>query len=113
MQDKLRALEERYDSLTEEMGRPEVITDYQRVQALAKERASIEGVVSIYRDLRKVEDDIAEARALMDEGGDAEMARLAHEEMEALEPEHERLEQALRLALLPTDPHDERNVIVE
>jgi peptide chain release factor 1 len=56
---------------------------------------------------------MAEAREILNNGSDAEMGDLAKEELAALEPEHERLERDLRLALLPTDPHDERNVIVE
>jgi len=112
MEDKLRALEERFEAITQEMARPEVIADYQKLQALAKERASLEDVVSIYRRLRAVQDEIAEARSLL-EGDDHELARLAREELTRLEPEAQRLEQDLKVALLPTDPRDERDVIVE
>jgi peptide chain release factor 1 len=112
MQDKLRALEERYEAITAEMGQPEVIADFQKLQALAKERAQLESVVSIYRRLRSVGEQIEEARALL-ESDDADMSRLARDELNTLEPQQERLEQDLKLALLPTDPHDDRNVIVE
>jgi peptide chain release factor 1 len=95
------------------MGRPEVAADYQKLQALAKERAGLENVVGIYRLLRAVDAQMAEARALASEPGDADLARLADEELERLEPERDRLERDLRLALLPQDPHDDRNVIVE
>ena len=61
MLDKLRAVEERYDSLTEEMGRPDVSADYQRLQELNKERSSLETVVTLYRDLRRLEEQIEEA----------------------------------------------------
>jgi peptide chain release factor 1 len=94
------------------MGQPEVIADFQKLQALAKERAQLESVVSIYRRLRSVGEQIEEARALL-ESDDADMSRLAREELNTLEPQQERLEQDLKLALLPTDPHDDRNVIVE
>lgn len=112
MQDKLRGIEERYDNLTLEMGRPEVIADYQKLQALAKERASLEKVVTLYRALRSVEEQIDEARQLANDS-DPEIARLGKDELLSLEPEQERLEADLRLALLPADPHDDRNVIVE
>jgi len=112
MQDKLRAIEERYEALTAEMGQPDVVADYQKVQELNKERATLEKVVSIYRDLRDIEEQIEESRSLVS-GGDTEMAALAHEELAELEPRHEQLEQELKLALLPPDPHDNRNVIVE
>jgi peptide chain release factor 1 len=94
------------------MGQPEVIADFQKLQALAKERAQLESVVSIYRRLRSVGEQIEEARALL-ESDDADMSRLARDELNTLEPQQERLEQDLKLALLPTDPHDDRNVIVE
>jgi peptide chain release factor 1 len=112
MEDKLRGIEERFERLTEEMAQPEVLADYQRLQALAKERASIEQVVSLYRALRDVEEEIEEARQLSADS-DAELGRLARDELQTLEPERERLEAELRIALLPADPHDERNVIVE
>jgi peptide chain release factor 1 len=113
MQDKLRAIEVRYEALDEEMARPEVLSDYTRLQALAKERAALEPVVSLYRALRTVEEQIAGARDLAGDGSDPELARLAQDELAALEPERERLEHELRLALLPTDPRDDRSVIVE
>jgi peptide chain release factor 1 len=112
MQDKLRAIEERYEALTEEMGSPEAIADYQKLQELAIERAALDKVVSIFRELRGVEEQIAEARALV-HGSDADMAALASEELATLEPRREQLEQDMKVALLPPDPHDDRNVIVE
>ncbi len=112
MQDKLRALEDRYEAITAEMANPDVIADFNRLQAMAKERAQLEDVVRIYRELRSVEEQIDEAKQLQD-SDDAEMARLARDELLTLEPERERLDHDLKLALLPTDPHDERNVIVE
>jgi peptide chain release factor 1 len=112
MLDKLRGIEEHYENLTEEMAQPEVIADYQRLQALAKERASLDQVVTLTRALRGIDEQIDEARQLMNDS-DAEMARLGKDELAALEPERERLEQELKLALLPKDPHDDRNVIVE
>jgi len=113
MQDKLRTLEERFEGLEREMARPEVAADYLRLQALARERASIAAVVSLSRALRKVDEQLADARNLLAGEGDADLAALAREELAALEPERDRLERDLRLALLPADPHDERDVIVE
>jgi peptide chain release factor 1 len=113
MQDKLRSLEERFEALTEEMGRPEVAADYQKLQSLAKERSGLENVVTLYRALRQAEAELAEARSLAEVSDDEELARLAQDEQQRLGPEVERLERELRLALLPRDPHDDRNVIVE
>ena len=112
MQDKLRAIEARFEAITEEMGQPEVVADYQKLQTLAKERAGLEKVVSIYRELGEVEAQIEEARGLSG-GSDRDMATLAQEELSELEARQAQLENDLKLALLPPDPHDDRNVIIE
>ncbi len=112
MQDKLRAIKARFEAITEEMGQPEVVADYQKLQTLAKERAGLEKVVSIYRELGEVEAQIEEARGLSG-GSDRDMATLAQEELSELEPRQAQLENDLKLALLPPDPHDDRNVIIE
>jgi peptide chain release factor 1 len=112
MQDKLRAIEERFEAITAEMANPDVLADYQKLQELAKERAALEKVVTIFRELREVEAQVEEARTLV-EGPDEEMSALAEEELAGLEPRRGQLEHDLKLALLPPDPHDDRNVIVE
>jgi peptide chain release factor 1 len=112
MQDKLRAIEERFEAITSEMADPEVISDYQKLQTLAKERSSLDEVVSIYRALRRTEDLIDEATSLQNVN-DEDLSRLAREELATLEPERERLEQDLKRALIPADPRDGRDVIVE
>ena len=113
MQDKLRAIEARYEELNEQMGQPEVLADYQRLQELAIERSAIDKVVSLYRRLSQIEGQLEEARQLTGEGADPEIARLAREELQSLEPARDSIEDDLKLALLPTDPHDDRDVIVE
>jgi peptide chain release factor 1 len=112
MQDKLRALEERYDALTAEMSRPEIIADYQKLQALNKERSQLEAVVSRSRRLGEIEQQIEDAQILAN-GSDADLSDLARDELTALETAREQLELDLKIALLPPDPHDDRNVIVE
>ncbi len=112
MWDRVRALEEKYERLTEEMARPEVAADYERMAELAKERAAIEDVVLLYRQYRETQKGIEDAQAVVSEG-DPELAQLAREEIAALTERLRRLEQDIRRALLPKDPHDERDVIVE
>jgi peptide chain release factor 1 len=112
MQDKLRALEDRYESLNEEMARPDLAADYQRLAELAKERSSLEQVVSLSRQLNELDAQIADAREMANDS-DVELSRMAREELASLEPQHEQLEVDLRRALLPADPRDERDVIVE
>ena len=113
MLNRLQALVDRYEELTAEMSRPELSSDYERLQALAKERASLEDIVALYRRYRETEQGIADARALMEEAHDPDMEALAREEIDGLTEQRERLEQDIRRALLPPDPRDEKSVIVE
>jgi peptide chain release factor 1 len=110
---KLRSQERRYEELTEMMGRPEIVTDFQKVQTLAKERASLERAVNLFREYKRIEKEIAEAKALVTSGGDADMMTMVKDELATLERRRDRLEPELQLAILPTNPNDEKNVIVE
>jgi peptide chain release factor 1 len=112
MFDRLQATEQRFDELTAEMARPEVSADYERLQALAKERASIEEVVGLYRRWRENARALDDARAMVGDA-DADMAALARDETERLAGERASVEDALKRALTPRDPRDERDVIVE
>ena len=113
MWERLHSIEERYESLTAEMGRPEVASDYERLQALARERASLEEVVSLYRRYAEADRLAAEARSLLDESDDPAMTALAREELESQVARRDQLEEELKRALLPRDPRDEKDVIVE
>ena len=113
MWERLDGIEERYESLTAEMGRPEVALDYERLQALAKERASLEEIVSLYRQYREADRLASEARAFLDESEEPGLTALAREELESQTARRDRLEDELRRALLPRDPRDKKNVIVE
>jgi peptide chain release factor 1 len=113
MWDKLQDIETRYEELAQEMARPEVAADFQRLQALAKEHASLEGIVSLYREYKRVDTALAEARSLAEESADPEMAAMARDEAAHLSDQRDQLEEQVRLALLPKDPYDERPVIME
>jgi len=113
MLDRLAAIERRFEELTEEMGRPEVAADFEQIEKLARERSSLEQIVALHRQYREVERALAEAQTLVADGGDAEMAALAREEVATLTERATALEDDLKRALLPKDPHDERDVIVE
>ena len=113
MLNRLQALVDRYEELTAEMARPELTSDYERLQALAKERASLGDIVSLYRRYRETEQGMADARAVLEEAHDPEMEALAREEIERLGEQKQRLEDDIRRALLPPDPRDEKSVIVE
>jgi peptide chain release factor 1 len=113
MWDRLAAIEARFEELTTEMARPEVAGDYARLQTLTRERAAIENVVDSYRAHRDASRALDEAKSLINEGGDAELVALARDEATALTERLEQLEGDLKLLLLPKDPHDDRDVIVE
>lgn len=110
---KLERVEARYDELTDLMARPEVATDHVRLQQLAREQRDLEEVVAAYRAYRQVQHQIDDARALLDDGADAELRALALEELEELRPRLSALEEQLKLLLLPRDPNDSKNVIME
>jgi peptide chain release factor 1 len=111
--DRVKMIEERFAELTEEMARPAVAADHERLQALARERAALAEPVALAEEYRRVERALADARALVDTGGDAELVALAKEEVATLAGRIEELGAQLKRALLPKDPHDERDVIVE
>ena len=111
--DRLATIEARYEELTAQMGEPDVATDHARVQALARERSQLEEVVGLYRESQKVSSALDEARSIVSDGGDAELVELANEEIEALEHRQRELADQLKRALLPKDPRDDRDVIVE
>jgi len=110
MLDKLASIEARYIELERQMG--ENADDYQRVVELAKERAELDEVVSKSRQYREVLAKIDQARALQDEA-DEELRLLAEAELAELTPQAEQLEKQLKALLLPKDPRDDRDVIVE
>ena len=110
---KLDSLESRYLEIEELMSRPEVATDYERVQTLGKERASLEHMVVLYREYKKLFEEREGAEALLQEGADPEITSMAREEVASLDRRLEALKLDLKTAVLPKDPNDEKNVIVE
>ncbi len=113
MIDKLAAIEARYEELGREMARPEIAGDYDRLHALAREHSALEGTVTMYREHRRLTQALEEARVIVAEGGDSDLVALAREEIEQAQAGIEALEEKLRLALVPKDPLDDKNVIVE
>jgi peptide chain release factor 1 len=112
MWEKLQSIEEQYKELGRQMADPEVVSDHVRLAELAREHSELEDVVTLYREHRAVEQELEETRPLLDEE-DPAMRELAEAEVARLEERLEELEHRLRLHLLPKDPRDKRNVIVE
>lgn len=110
---KLAEIEKRYDELTRLMGDPEVATDPDRLGKLAQERASLEEVVERFRNYRQTEQQLAESEELLASETDEDMRALVRQEVETLRARKDDLYAQLRLLMLPTDPNDERDVIME
>jgi peptide chain release factor 1 len=111
--EKLDQLEGRYQEMTTELSSPEVVTDSARFQKLAKQHAELQEIVNKHREYKQIEKDLAGAHQLVHETDDAEMRRMAQEEERQLTAKKEIAERELKLLLIPRDPNDEKNVIVE
>jgi peptide chain release factor 1 len=113
MMGQLEKTEKRYQEIDQELAKPEVATNLSQVQALARERASIENTVKTYRKYKAVQKSLDETRSMLDDKLDEEMAAMARQEIESLEKKINELNEELKLALLPKDPNDEKDIIVE
>ena len=113
MLEKLDQIEARYDALTEELSSPEIMSDPQAYAKAAKQHRGLGEIVEKYRSLKSMKEELAGARELLDAADDEEMRELARVEIEALEARLVQAEEDLRILLLPKDPNDEKNVIVE
>jgi peptide chain release factor 1 len=109
---KLDGVEANFERLTEDLGNGEVIADQRRFQAAAKERASLEPLVATLRAYRKTLEEIAGNEALLQDP-DAELREMARAELAPLRQRAQAEEDQLKLQLIPKDPNDDRNVIVE
>lgn len=110
MIDRLEATLKRYNEIGEELSSPEIISDIKKMTLLSKERTSLEKTVEVYKEYKKVLSDIEEAKELL---SDKDMASFAKEELAEAESKKNKLESELEILLIPHDPNDEKNVIVE
>jgi len=112
MFDRLGQLEERYEELGRQLGDPALLSDQKKFQATAKQHRDLEPVVEKYREYRKITEGVAEARAMLNDA-DAGMREMAQAELDDLQPRVAPVEEELKLLLLPKDPNDEKNVVLE
>src|SRR5215467_15677226 len=110
---KLDQIEARYDELTAQISSPEVLGDSARFQKLAKMHSDMGEIVSKYKEYKQIARDLQGAKQLATESDDAEMRQMAHEEEKQLSAKMEAAEHDLKLLLLPKDPNDEKNIILE
>jgi peptide chain release factor 1 len=110
---KLTSLEQRFEELSQALANPEITSDMDRYRSLSRSYAELEPVVALFRQTRKLGEDLAGAQDLLLHADDAEMKSMAADEVKTLEARLAELEDQLRVALLPTDPNDARNVVLE
>jgi peptide chain release factor 1 len=111
--EKLDQLETRYQEMTHELSTPEVISDSSRFQKLAKQHSDLEAIVNKHREFKQIEKDLSGAHQMVVESDDAEMRHMAQEEEKVLAVRKEQVERELKLLLLPKDPNDEKNILLE
>lgn len=113
MLNRLSAVEERYEEVTNLLCDPDVISDTKKLRELSKEQSSLEETVTVYREYKSVVSQLEDAKAMFDEKLDDEMREMVKMEISELSERKEQLEQRLKILLLPKDPNDDKNVIVE
>lgn len=113
MLEKLEEVAERYEKLSELLGNPEVLQDPAKYAELAKEKSSLEETVIKYQEYKNVLKTIEEDKQVLEEENDPELRELAEQELEELRNKIEQLENELKLLLIPKDPQDTKNAIVE
>jgi peptide chain release factor 1 len=111
--EKLDQLDIRYQEMTQQLSTPEAVSDSARFQKLAKQHSELEEIVNKHREFKQIEKDLADTRQMIVESQDAEMRHMAQEEERQLTTRKEQIERELKLLLIPKDPNDEKNVIVE
>ena len=113
MWDKLEEVENRYLEINEKLSSPDIISDREQFQKLSKEHKDISEVVATFRAYRKAREELAESEELARSSDDHDIVGMAREESELLRKELGGLEEKLKVLLLPKDPNDEKNVILE
>ena len=113
MIEKLQAVENRYLELESMLSDPSIIADVERFTKINREHSSLENVVSKFRNYKKICSDIDEDKLVIEESDDDELKSIANEELTTLRKEKEALEKEFPILLLPKDPNDDKNVIVE
>jgi peptide chain release factor 1 len=113
MLDKLEQIEARYEELTGELSSPELLANPSAYGKAAKQHRSLGEVVQKYQSLKQLKEELVGARELYDTSDDDEMREMARLELESLQAKLEQTENDLKILLIPTDPNDEKNVILE
>lgn len=111
--DRLESLEARYDKLNELLSDPEVINDSKKLREYSKEQSDLQDIITAYREFKTVVSELDGAKEMLEEEQDEEMREMVKMEISELEERKEALEAELKILLLPKDPNDDKNVIME
>ena len=113
MFDKLEDILIRFEEIMGELNEPTVTNNQERFRALMKEQSDLTPLVEAYREYKKCKQDVEDSLALLETESDEDMKEMLKEELSAAKKRIEELEQELKILLLPKDPNDDKNVIVE
>ncbi|MCP3033209.1 peptide chain release factor 1 [Halobacillus sp. A1] len=113
MIERLQTLEDRYDKLNELLSDPEVISDTNKLREYSKEQAGLEDTVTAYGEYKEVAEQLDDAKAMLKESMDDDMVDMVKEEIDELSERKTELEERLKILMLPKDPNDDKNVIME
>src|ERR1700691_5017662 len=113
MFERLDQMENRYEELPRALASPDIVNDSAKYQKTAKAHSEIATIVEKYREFKDLTKGIAESKAMLTEEKDPEMRAYAQEELAKLEPRVAAIEEELKVLLLPKDPNDEKNIILE
>ena len=113
MLEKLKGIKERYEQLTALLSDPAVIGDQNRYRELSKEQAGLTDIVNAYDEYMAADAEIESCKAMLEEADDAAMREMIHEELNGLSAKEQELSERLKVMLLPKDPNDDRDVIIE
>ncbi|MDM5157451.1 peptide chain release factor 1 [Bacillus sp. DX1.1] len=113
MLDRLQAVENRYEKLNELLSDPEIISDSNKLREYSKEQSDMQETVEVYREYKDVREQLRDAKAMLEDKLDADMREMVKEEVSELEGQEKELSERLKILLVPKDPNDDKNVIVE
>ncbi len=109
----LEAVEARYEKLNELLSDPEIVNNPSKLREYSKEQSDIQQTVAAYQEYKDVKEQLSEAKTMLEDKLDADMRDMVKEEIAELETQQEELVEKLRILLIPKDPNDDKNVIME
>lgn len=113
MLDRLQSVEHRYEKLNQLLMDPDIISDSKKLREYSKEQSDLQETVEVYREYKDIREQISDTKSMLNEKLDAEMREMAKEELSELEDSEKDLVARLKILLVPKDPNDDKNVIVE